>query len=83
MLGAQHQVDNQLLEQGLEPIFIGGYRVTTPEAMQAAMEAAGTARTEVESQLSKVSLMLHQHSIHIINHQSSFTWLSYSDLHGS
>lgn len=54
VLGAAVQIDNHLAMRGLEPLFVGGYRVTDEPAMMAAMEAAGTARMLVEAHLSKV-----------------------------
>ena len=48
VLGAQQQIDAQLRQQGREPRFVGGYRVTDPAALLAAVEASGCSRMEVE-----------------------------------
>ena len=47
VLGAQQQIDAQLRQQGKEPRFVGGYRVTDPAALLAAVEASGCSRMEV------------------------------------
>jgi amino-acid N-acetyltransferase len=47
VLGAQQQIDAQLRQQGREPRFVGGYRVTDPAALLAAVEASGCSRMEV------------------------------------
>lgn len=54
VLGAAPQIDASLAERGEAPHFIGGYRVTTPAALEAAVEAAGRGRTAVEQYLSRV-----------------------------
>ena len=54
VLGVQPQIDALLEERGHEPKYMGGYRITDEHAMLAAMQAAGSARMEVEAQLSKV-----------------------------
>ena len=54
VLGVTPQIDALLEERGHQPQFLGGYRVTDEHAMLAAMQAAGSARMEVEAQLSKV-----------------------------
>ena len=47
VLGAQQQIDAQLRQQGKEPRFVGGYRITDPAALLAAVEASGCSRMEV------------------------------------
>ena len=53
VLGAQPQIDTALRERGVTPQFLGGYRVTSAEALEAAVEAAGRSRTAAEQYLSK------------------------------
>ncbi|KAK9916644.1 hypothetical protein WJX75_005288 [Coccomyxa subellipsoidea] len=53
VVGHQQQIDERLRQQGLQPRFVGGYRVTDPPALRAAAEAAGLSRMEVESHLSR------------------------------
>ncbi|KAK9810524.1 hypothetical protein WJX72_012135 [[Myrmecia] bisecta] len=53
VLGARPQINEALREQGAEPRYELGSRVTDALAMQAAMQAAGAARMEVEARLSK------------------------------
>lgn len=43
----------KLEERGLEPIFVGGYRVTDKQSMQVAMEVAGRIQLEIEAKLSR------------------------------
>ena len=57
VLGVQPQIDALLKERGHKPQHMGGYRITDEHAMLAAMQAAGSARMEVEAQLSKVCLV--------------------------
>lgn len=47
MVGHQQQIDERLRQQGLEPRFVGGYRVTDAAALKAAAEASGLSRMEV------------------------------------
>jgi amino-acid N-acetyltransferase len=47
VLGSQQQIDANLREQGREPEFVGGYRVTDRAALLAAVEASGCSRMEV------------------------------------
>ena len=58
VLGVQQLVDTELQRQGVEPRYVRGYRITDAAAMQAAKEAAGAARLEVEAYLSKVRPLL-------------------------
>lgn len=51
--GSQVQIDEQLREKGLEPVFCGAYRVTDAEALEAAMEASGRTRVDIEAKLSR------------------------------
>lgn len=57
VLGAAPQIDHILRMRQQKPRFIAGYRLTDELAMEAAMEAAGTARTLLEALLSKVRLL--------------------------
>lgn len=54
VIGARLQINKAMRESGVEPRYEHGYRVTDAAAMQAAIQAAGHARMEVESRLSKV-----------------------------
>ncbi|KAK9824282.1 hypothetical protein WJX72_009159 [[Myrmecia] bisecta] len=53
VLSVTHRIDEHLKLRGLEPKFRGGYRITDAAGMQAALEAAGASRLEVEAYLSK------------------------------
>ncbi|BDA40699.1 Amino-acid acetyltransferase [Coccomyxa sp. Obi] len=53
VVGHQQQIDERLRQQGLEPRFVGGYRVTDAAALKAAAEASGLSRMEVEAHLSR------------------------------
>lgn len=53
VLGARQRINKVLREHGTEPKLTAGLRVTDGEALQAAIEAAGSARMEVEAKLSK------------------------------
>jgi hypothetical protein len=53
-VGARPQINRVVLEAGGEPRYEAGCRVTDAAALQAAIRAAGQARMEVESRLSKV-----------------------------
>ena len=55
VLGVRPGIDDMVRESGHEPVFSRGQRVTDGVAMEAAMQAAGAARMEVEARLSKVS----------------------------
>eukprot|EP00898_Chlorokybus_atmophyticus_P002772 jgi/Chlat1/3496/Chrsp23S03683 len=50
--GAQTQIDSLLRSRGVRPTFVGPYRVTDKAALDAAMEAAGRIRVDMEAQLS-------------------------------
>jgi acetylglutamate kinase len=54
VLGARPQINEVLRGHGAEPRYEAGYRVTDEIAMEAAIQAAGLARMEVEARLSKV-----------------------------
>lgn len=54
VVGARLQVNEAIRATGSEPQFVSGYRVTDAVAMEAAVQAAGAARMEVEARLSKV-----------------------------
>lgn len=58
VLGAAPQIDHFLRMRGERPRFVGGYRLTDELAMEAAMEAAGSARTLLEALLSKACALL-------------------------
>jgi len=53
VIGAAPQIDAALRERGEAPLFVGGYRVTGAAALEAAVEAAGRARTAAEQYLSR------------------------------
>ncbi|KXZ50954.1 hypothetical protein GPECTOR_14g2 [Gonium pectorale] len=53
VVGAQQQIDDMLTERGSVPQYVGGYRITSREAMRIAIEAAGQIRTTCEQFLSK------------------------------
>ena len=54
VLGARPGIDAMVRDSGHEPMYSHGQRVTDGVAMEAAMQAAGAARMEVEARLSKV-----------------------------
>lgn len=54
VVGARMQINQVLQEHGAEPRYVSGFRVTDAVAMEAAIEAAGKARMEIEARLSKV-----------------------------
>lgn len=54
VLGARPGIDAMVRDSGHEPRYSHGQRVTDGVAMEAAMQAAGAARMEVEARLSKV-----------------------------
>lgn len=51
--GTHQQIDKLLVERGIQPKFHGAYRVTDPEALEAAMEASGRIRVHIEARLSR------------------------------
>lgn len=53
VVGARTQINQAIRDNGKEPQYAGGCRVTDDVAMRAAIAAAGLARMEVESRLSK------------------------------
>lgn len=55
VIGARMQINAAVRAGGGEPRYAHGYRVTDPASLQAAIQAAGHARMEIESRLSKVS----------------------------
>ena len=55
VLGVRPGIDAMVRDGGREPIYSHGQRVTDGAAMEAAMQAAGAARMEVEARLSKVA----------------------------
>lgn len=54
VVGARMQINKKLLEHGAVPRYAAGFRVTDAVTMEAAIQAAGTARMEIEARLSKV-----------------------------
>eukprot|EP00878_Enallax_costatus_P017195 GHUV01018052.1.p1 GENE.GHUV01018052.1~~GHUV01018052.1.p1 ORF type:complete len:308 (+),score=52.39 GHUV01018052.1:133-1056(+) len=53
VLGAAPIIDAALEQQGGSSVFVGGYRITDANALEAAVEAAGRSRTAVEQFLSR------------------------------
>ena len=54
VVGAQPLIDTILWQRGMQPAYVGGYRVTNEAALQAAVQAAGHGRVMCEQYLSKV-----------------------------
>ncbi len=54
VVGAQTQIDDMLMERGVQPKYISGYRITDRSTLKVAIEAAGEVRTTCEQLLSKV-----------------------------
>lgn len=52
VVGARPQIDERSTKLGAKPRFAGGLRITNPPALQAAKEAEGVARVELEALLS-------------------------------
>lgn len=56
VVGARTQINRALLESGHMPQYTDGMRVTDADALQVAIEAAGSTRMEIEARLSRVGL---------------------------
>ena len=54
VLGTRPNIDARVRQSGGKPCYSDGQRVTDFQTMQAAMQAAGAARMQVEARLSKV-----------------------------
>lgn len=54
VVGARTQINRALLESGHLPQYTDGMRVTDADALQVAIEAAGSTRMEIEARLSRV-----------------------------
>lgn len=55
VIGCTCFIDKALKSMGNEPEHVNGYRVTSDNALQAAIDAAGRARVKVEGFFSKVN----------------------------
>ena len=53
VLGCFPQLEQRIAAKGLKSAFSGGFRVTSPEMVVCALEAAGTVRSAAEGRLSK------------------------------
>ncbi|EQC38404.1 amino-acid N-acetyltransferase [Saprolegnia diclina VS20] len=51
--GARHQIDDRLAARGIDNIVHKGWRVTDPDVLTVAMEAAGSVRFQIESALGR------------------------------
>lgn len=55
VLGAAPQIDTAIQDMGMQSEFHGSYRITRPQVLEAAVEAAGRTRTAVERYLSRAA----------------------------
>lgn len=54
VVGCSCAVDNYLQKLGKQSTFVDGYRITDDDALSAAVNAAGQARSKIEGFFSKV-----------------------------